>query len=126
VGIGRIEDATATHKLAATLFGQTGDHANEGKTLFALSCALVQSGRSQESITVLDQYLKLCRSTVDRPGEATALHLIGAVLVDLRRLEEAITASHEAAVIFREIGDHEAENAALTNLATARQALGRP
>ncbi len=106
----RFAEALRLLKRAIVLFSKLGDPHRAGRSLINLSLALLYSGRTEESVPVLRQAMKLIEPGLEPRLLLSARHNLIAILADLGQFLEAQRAYREALPLYRAFPDAWTQN----------------
>jgi tetratricopeptide (TPR) repeat protein len=130
-----LEPTAAAATQAVVIFRSVGDRSGEDRALKLLhaaaanldhlSATLLEEGRSNEAITVVERSVAAFHDCGDRDGEAEALARLGMTLGTVGRHGEAIDACQRAAAYLGEAGRREGESKALYALGESLLELRR-
>ncbi|MFJ5992870.1 tetratricopeptide repeat protein [Lentzea sp. NPDC092896] len=101
-----------------------GDPVLIARTLHDVTAALLELGRPEDAVPVLEQAAELLRTTDDREGEVRTLVLLGVTDTRLGRFREAAGHYYRALELNKATGDLAVEAHALVNLGAAEERLG--
>ncbi len=94
------------------------------RTLHDVTAALLELGRPEEAVPVLEEAAELLRTTEDRDGEIRTLVLLGVTGTRLGRFREAADHYYRALELNEATGDQAVEAHALVNLGAVEERLG--
>ena len=94
------------------------------RTLHDVTAALLELGRPEDAVPVLEEAAELLRTTEDRDGEIRTLVLLGVTSTRLGQFREAADHYHRALELNEATGDRAVEAHALVNLGAVEERLG--
>ncbi|MGI5499096.1 tetratricopeptide repeat protein [Lentzea sp. CA-135723] len=101
-----------------------GDPVLIARTLHDVTAALLELGRPEDAVPVLEEAADLLRGTDDRDAEIRTLVLLGVTGTRLGRLREAAEHYHRALELNQATGDRAVEAHTLVNLGAVEERLG--
>lgn len=109
---------------AVRLFEEAGDDVGRVRALAALGTTLTESGSHDLAVRNLEEGIRICLRTVDRPAAALVQHEIGVAYMAQDQLTRALAYLQSALTLYRELGDRAGEGAALGNIAKIHDLRG--
>lgn len=109
---------------SARLFKELGDDSGQVRALAELGSVLNESGLHDIALRSLEEGVRICLRTGDRPGAALVQDGIGTAYMGQDQLTRALAYFEGALLLHRELGNPEGEAATLHNIGKIHESRG--